>query len=381
MSYGQTPMTAKVMVVIGTRPEVIKLAPVVHALAEASDMTVRLVTTNQHEEMVDQMLAVFGLKPDRELRLMEPNQTLGRIGARVLQAMEETLAAERPDIVLVQGDTTSAMATALAAFYTRTPVGHVEAGLRTGDRARPFPEEMNRRLIGQIADLHFAPTERARRALLGEGVPDAAITVTGNTVVDALQTICRQAPPLPPTLAGLAAPDRPLVVVTAHRRESFGTPMERICQALEEIARRVPEARFVFPVHPNPSVRATVLARLSRVPGLHLTEPVDYPTMVALLVRSRLVITDSGGLQEEAAALGRPTLVLREQTERMEGVEAGVARQVGTDPARIVESALALLLDDEVWAAMAQPTDCYGDGAASARIVAALRAWRDGRRS
>jgi len=373
-------MPAKVMVVIGTRPEVIKLAPVVHALTDAPDMAVRVVTTNQHEEMVEQMLGVFSLKPDHALRLMEPDQTLCRIGGRVLQAMEETLAAERPDVVLVQGDTTSAMAAALAAFYTRTAVGHVEAGLRTGDRDHPFPEEMNRRLIGQIADLHFAPTERARRALLDEGVPDAAITVTGNTIVDALETIRRQAPALPSSLAHLAADDRPLVLVTAHRRESFGAPMERICRALREIARRAPEARLVFPVHLNPTVRATVLPALSGVPGVHLIEPVDYLAMVALLLRARLVITDSGGVQEEAAALGRPTLVLRERTERMEGIEAGVARQVGTDPARIVAAALELLHDRDAHAAMARPSDCYGDGAAAARIVAALRAWR-GRRT
>jgi len=365
----------KVLVVIGTRPEVIKLAPVIRALEQAPDVSVRLVTTNQHEEMVEQMLAVFALKPDYELRLMEPNQTLCGIGARVLQGMEETLLVERPDVVLVQGDTTSAVAAALAAFYTGTAVGHVEAGLRSGDRARPFPEEINRRLIGQIADVHFAPTERARRALLDEGVPATAIVVTGNTVVDALQMIARRAPALPRTLAHLEASSGPLILVTAHRRESFGPPMERICQALEELARRAPEARLVFPVHLNPSVRATVFARLAGVPGIDLIEPVDYVAMVALLMRARLVITDSGGIQEEAAALGRPTLVLRERTERVEGIEAGVARQVGTDPRKIVEKALEVLRDRQVWAAMARPTDCYGDGAASARIVAALRAW------
>lgn len=361
------------MVVFGTRPEVIKLAPVVSAVQHCGDLSLSIVSTNQHTTMLQQMLDVLAIKPDYELGLMEANQSLSLITERVLRGLETIIQAERPHAMLVQGDTTSAFAAALAAFYARVWIGHVEAGLRTGDPASPFPEEMNRRLVGALVNHHFAPTERARHALLGEGVSDGMITITGNTIVDALEMVRERASRTVARFSVASGDGGRLVVVTAHRRESFGAPLRRVCEAVRRIVENVPDVQVVFPVHLNPSVRAPVHSLLGGVSRVHLIEPVDYLMMIGLLMRADLVLTDSGGIQEEAAALGRPTLVLRDKTERTEGVEAGVARLVGTDADRIVREAIGLLTDEAAHAAMAQASDCYGDGRAADRIVAVLR--------
>lgn len=366
----------KIMVVFGTRPEVIKLAPVIHELRVRSEATLVTVSTNQHTEMLRQVLDVFHLQPDYNLGLMEPNQTLFLITEKAVRGLGRIVEAERPDFVLVQGDTTSAFAGALAGFYARAGVGHVEAGLRTGDVWNPYPEEMNRRLISMLADLHFAPTESARKHLLAAGIDDGSILVTGNTVVDALGMIRDlAAASVEGALAGLGCEGRRLIVVTAHRRESFGEPMRAICGALRDICQRVPDVALVFPVHLNPNVRETVYAELSGVRNARLLEPVDYPTMVGLLQRAYLVLTDSGGVQEEAASLGRPTLVLRDKTERMEGVEAGVARLIGTLRETIVHEVMALLADASMSERMRRASDCYGDGQAAARVANAVCRW------
>lgn len=365
----------RLMIIFGTRPEVIKLAPVVHVARGAGDLTLSVVSTNQHTEMQQQMLDVFGIKPDHELHLMEANQGLTDITERALRGLRAVIDAEHPDFVLVQGDTTSAFAGALAGFYARVGVGHVEAGLRTGDKWHPYPEEMNRRLITSLADLHFAPTERARQHLLAVGVDAGRILVTGNTVVDALQMVRERAVLQGMPLSDRIGAGRPLLVVTAHRRESFGAPMIAICRALRLISERRPDVDLVFPVHLNPNLRETVFRELDGAPNIHLLDPVDYLSMVALLDRAALILTDSGGIQEEAAALGRPVLVLRDKTERMEGVEAGVARLIGTGTEAIVREALGLLEDPDALARMAQGSNCYGDGRAAGRIVDAVRGW------
>ena len=365
----------RLMVIFGTRPEVIKLAPVVHAARRAADLSLCVVSTTQHTEMQQQMLDVFGIKPDHELHLMEFNQGLFDITERALHGLRAVIDAERPDFILVQGDTTTAFAGALSGFYARVGVGHVEAGLRTGDKWHPYPEEMNRRLITSLADLHFAPTKRAREQLLAVGVEAARILVTGNTVVDALQMVreraVAQSLPLPHEVGG----GRPLLLVTAHRRESFGAPLVSVCRALRRVCDERPDVDLVFPVHLNPNLRATVFRELDGVSNIHLLDPVDYLTMVALLDRATLILTDSGGIQEEAAALGRPVLVLRDKTERVEGVEAGVARMVGTGTEAIVRETLGLLADPEALARMAGGSDCYGDGRSAVRIVDAVRGW------
>ena len=362
----------KVSVVFGTRPEAIKMLPVVRALrARPEEFECRVVATGQHRQMLDQVLAVFGTVPDADLDLMEPGQELERIFTRAVMAMKDELAATRPDMVLVEGDTTTVFATALAAFWRGCPVGHVEAGLRSGDVRNPFPEEMNRILAGCLSDLHFAPTRDAAGNLLRAGVPEARIFVTGNTVIDALRA------------TALAVKDRPcaavrdarsrVVLVTVHRRESFGEPLGRVLAALAQIVKTVPDIEIVLPVHPNPRVYDAVHAALGNVPRVHLLAPLDYLDFVAYLEAAHLVLSDSGGVQEEAPALGTPVLVLRETTERPEGIHAGVARLVGTDTARIVGEAVKLLGDGRAYAAMARAVNPYGDGRASERIVAALR--------
>lgn len=365
----------RLMIIFGTRPEVIKLAPVVHVARRAGDMTLCVVSTNQHIEMQQQMLDVFGIKPDYELHVMELNQGLSDVTEKALHGLRGVIEAEHPDFILVQGDTTSALAGALAGFYARVGVGHVEAGLRTGDKWHPYPEEMNRRLIAGLADLHFAPTESARQHLLAVGVDAGRIFVTGNTVVDALQMVRERAVAQGLPLLDRLGEDRPMLVVTAHRRESFGAPMLSICRALRLVCERRADVDLVFPVHLNPNLRETVFRALDGVPNIHLLEPVDYLTMVALLHRATLILTDSGGIQEEAAALGRPVLVLRDKTERVEGVEAGVARLVGTGTEDILRETLGLLEDPRALARMARGSDCYGDGRAAGRIVDIVRGW------
>jgi UDP-N-acetylglucosamine 2-epimerase len=364
----------KVLCVIGTRPEAIKLAPVVGALRRASAV-VSVCVTGQHRDMLDQTLAVFQIKPDHDLDVMQPGQSLTDISTRVLRGLEPVMLREPPDWVLVQGDTTTAFIAGLAACYQRVRVAHVEAGLRTHDKWKPYPEEINRKLVDAIADLHFAPTEEARNNLLREGAEPSRVVLTGNTVIDALQSV--GAMPPPPAVAPLLDSGRRLVLVTAHRRESFGEPLERICYALSDLATRYPDdVRIVYPVHSNPMVEGPVRRLLGDHPHVHLTPPVDYLALVHLMKRAYLILTDSGGIQEEAPHLGVPVLVLREVTERPEAVALGAARVVGTSRERIVAEASRLLDHTAERAAMSVAVSPYGDGRASERIVSALVDYR-----
>ncbi|MGH3030470.1 MAG: non-hydrolyzing UDP-N-acetylglucosamine 2-epimerase [Gaiellaceae bacterium] len=364
-------MSARVLVVCGTRPEAIKLAPVVRALTADARFTPLVAVTAQHRELLDQALGLFRIRPDYDLDLMRPDQDLYHVTSETLLGMRGVLADAAPDLVVVQGDTTTTFATALSCFYEHIPVAHVEAGLRSGDPFSPFPEEQNRVLTSRLAAHHFAPTERAREHLLHEGVPAAAIHVTGNTVVDALleiaATVRESAPPLPEELATLD-PSRRLVLVTAHRRESFGRGMRDVCLAVSELARRHPALDLVFPVHPNPNVRVPAARVLGDRSNVRLVAPVDYAQLVWLMTRAHLVLTDSGGIQEEVASLSVPALVLRETTERPEGVEAGGLRLVGTSKTRIVEETEKLLADPELHARMTAAPNPFGDGRASERI-------------
>ena len=354
------------LVVYGTRPEAIKIAPVVTALRARPDrFTVRTCATGQHREMLEQAQEPFGLSPDVDLRLMEPDQSLNGLAAAALRAVDGVLAAERPDWVLVQGDTTTAMATALAAFHRHVRLGHVEAGLRTGDLGRPFPEEANRRIVDLLADALFAPTARAAAALAAEGASPERVHLVGNTGIDALLSVA----------AGLPSePQADEVLVTLHRRESFGPPLRAILDALRRLALAFPELTFIYPVHPNPNVRGPAVAALGSIGNFRLCNPLPYRELVRHLRRCRLVLTDSGGIQEEAPALGKPVLVLRDATERPEGVEAGTAELVGTAPERILEAASRLLADEGARSRMAKAVSPYGDGRAALRIAAILAA-------
>jgi UDP-N-acetylglucosamine 2-epimerase (non-hydrolysing) len=357
-----------VVCVIGTRPEAIKMAPVVRALGEAGWAGCRVLVTGQHRELVDEMLGFFGIVPDVDLALMRPRQSLADLTARLLAGVAEALQADRPDMVLAQGDTTTVLAAALACFYQKIPFGHVEAGLRTGRLDAPFPEEANRVIAGRLATVHFAPTAAARDHLLREGIPPTTIHLTGNTVIDALHEAARRDVPIGVEIDPAAR----LVLVTAHRRDSFGAPLGRVCQAIAELHDRHPDVRFLWPVHPNPAVRPVVTARLGGLPRVTLCGPLGYGPFVSALRRSYLVLTDSGGVQEEAPALGKPVLVLRTESERPEAVEAGVARLVGTDPRAIVREADRLLTDPAAYRAMARGASPYGDGRAAGRVVAGV---------
>lgn len=361
-----------VLVVFGTRPEAIKLAPVIAALERAPDLVPRVCVTGQHREMLDQMLAAFGIAPVHDLSVMQLAQDLAELTARVLVGLRGPLAAEHPAAVLVQGDTTTAMAGALAAFYAGVPVGHVEAGLRTGRLDQPFPEEMNRRLVTQLATWHYAPTPAAAANLRREGVADAHILVTGNTVVDALHAIADRPLPLPDAVPEAALTGRRLVLVTGHRRESFGPGIAALCAALRALAERYGDLVVVYPVHLNPAVRTPVRTALGTQPNILLTEPLDYFGFVALMRRATLIITDSGGVQEEAPSFGVPVLVTRAATERAEALDAGTARLVGTDRDAIVAAATALLDDPVAYAAMRAAENPFGDGRAAERIAAHL---------
>lgn len=353
-----------VMSVVGTRPEVIKLAPVLKALKEQPDKFKSILcSTGQHREMLDQTLDAFDLVTDRDLKVMVPGQTLTGLTASVVTAFDAAISDFKPDVVLVQGDTTSAMVCALAAFYARVPVGHVEAGLRTGDRYNPFPEEINRRIISSLATWHYAPTEGAVQALLREGVDAQAVLLTGNTVVDALLHVAARVGDSEPP-----AGER-MILVTAHRRESFGKPFEDLCLALRDIVERNPDVRIIYPVHLNPHVREPVHRILGGLERLELREPVSYADMVRLMKSCHLVLTDSGGVQEEAPVFGKPVLVLRETSERPEAVAAGVAKIVGTDRGRIVEETETLLKDHEAYLRMSRAISPYGDGQAAGRIA------------
>lgn len=361
-------MSKKILCVVGTRPEAIKMAPVILALKDEPWAKVCVLATAQHREMMDQVLELFDIEPDVDLNVMRPDQALTALTARLLLEIDDILEVEKPDAALIQGDTTTTMSTALACFHRRIPVGHVEAGLRTGDLGTPFPEEANRIIAGRLAHWHFAPTESSRRNLLGEGVAAEAITVTGNTVIDALLSVARGE--LKPDFD--LEPDRRLVLVTLHRRESFGKPIREICRALRTLAVRNPDVRFLYPVHPNPNVAKVVYDMLD-VNNVHLRPPLSYASFVAAMKRSYMVISDSGGVQEEAPALGKPVLVLRRETERPEAVAAGVVKLVGWEHDRIVEEAQGLLDDEDAYVAMVRNVSPYGDGRSAGRIVRVLR--------
>jgi UDP-N-acetylglucosamine 2-epimerase (non-hydrolysing) len=367
----------KILVVLGTRPEAIKLAPVIQELRSRPGQQTRVCLTGQHKEMVANVLSFFELGGDIDLEVMRPNQSLSGLASRALAGLDEVITGFSPDWTVVQGDTTTAFAAALASFHRQVKVAHVEAGLRSHDRSRPFPEEANRAMTAVVTDLHFCPTEQARRNLLAEQVAAEHILVVGNTVIDALHgAVARLGdgalarPALAAAFPGLR-PDRPFILVTGHRRESFGKPFEDLCLAIREIA-QAEDVQFVYPVHLNPNVRRPVFDILGGVDRVHLGEPVGYPELVSLAQHCRFVLTDSGGIQEEAAALGKPVLVMRDVTERRESVDAGVSRLVGTNREAIVEWTLRLLRDEGVYRQMARQVDVYGDGKASARIADAL---------
>lgn len=364
----------KVVVAFGTRPELIKLAPVILELRRfPRRFTTVLLATAQHREMLDQMLGVFGLEPDIDLGLMTANQTLAELTGRAMAGVSAVLDKVHPNLLIVQGDTTTAMTASLAAFYQGVPVAHVEAGLRTGDPRNPFPEEINRRIISVLADLHFAPTVTSARHLRREGVPSDRIHVTGNTVVDALQRMTPRLKRVPPPVT--PPPGRRLVLVTAHRRESFGVPLENICRALLDLTEKFGDIEIVYPVHPNPRVVEVTNRLLRGRPRFHLLPPLDYLSFLRLVREAYLVVTDSGGLQEEAPAFGKPVLVLRRVTERPEGVRAGAARLVAPERSAIVREASRLLDGDREYRKMALARNPYGDGRAARRIVKAVREW------
>jgi len=371
------PKPKKVMVVIGTRPEAIKLAPVVLALRKhAESFSTQICVTGQHREMLDQMLEVFGLRPDHDLGVMKAGQSLADVTAACLTGMDGVLRRERPDVVLVQGDTTTTLAASLAAYYCHIPAGHIEAGLRTGKKNDPFPEEVNRRLTTHMSDFHFAPTEVSRKNLLLEGVNPDNICVTGNTVVDALlltQARLRKEPSLAVDCLG-ATDGLRIILVTAHRRESFGLPFRRICEAIRAIAERRRDVLVVYPVHLNPNVQAPVHEILDGVPNVKLLAPLDYVSFVACMQRADILLTDSGGIQEEGPALGKPVLVMREVSERPEAIAAGTACLTGTDPEGIFQAVSSLLDDSARYDWMSSRPNPYGNGNASERIVEFLTA-------
>jgi len=362
----------RILVVFGTRPEAIKLFPLVHALRR-TDAEVRVCVTGQHREMLDQVLEIARITPEHDLDLMLPNQSLDTLSARLLTELGKVMDADRPDRVIVQGDTATAMIGALTAYYRKIPVGHVEAGLRSGNIYHPWPEEVNRKVVGAIADLHFAPTETSRDALLAENVPAGRIHVTGNTVIDALiETRARvdSDPALASTIAPIAArfAGKRIVAVTTHRRENFGDGLKSVAQAVRRIADR-PDVAVIFPVHPNPNVRAPMTEVLGGIDNVAMIDPLDYPNFVRLLSLCHFVMTDSGGVQEEAPALAKPVLVMRETTERPEGVAAGTAKLVGNDEEVIVTEASRLLDDKAAYEAMARAHNPFGDGKSSERIA------------
>lgn len=370
----------RVMVVFGTRPEAIKMAPVIEALRATPGIEVLVTVTAQHREMLDQVLRLFDVVPDEDLDVMAPGQALPALFSRILEGMGEVIARRRPQLVLVHGDTSTTLATALAAFYAKVPIGHVEAGLRTGNMHSPWPEEANRRLTAPLCDLHFAPTQTSMRNLLAEGTDPATVHVTGNTVIDALLDVVARINRDASLRDELAArfpfldPARRLVLVTGHRRESFGAGFEQICVALAALAQR-PDVQVVYPLHLNPQVQEPVTRLLGDLPNVVLMPPLDYLPFVFLMSRAQLILTDSGGVQEEAPSLGVPVLVMRDTTERPEAIAAGTVRLVGTDAARILAEANLLLDDDAARGAMARAHNPYGDGKAASRIASLIAQW------
>ncbi|UVE70646.1 UDP-N-acetylglucosamine 2-epimerase (non-hydrolyzing) (plasmid) [Burkholderia pyrrocinia] len=369
----------RVLTVFGTRPEAIKMAPLVQELKRHPAFDVAVCVTAQHRQMLDQVLSLFDIAPDFDLNLMRENQSLSDLTANILNRIGRVFDAAKPDIVLVHGDTTTTLATSLAAFYRYIPIGHVEAGLRTGNVWSPWPEELNRRMTDAVSSWHFAPTERARQNLYSEGVPPSQVILTGNTVIDALQQTWGRLK-TNPTLAAQAAarfpfldPARRLILVTGHRRESFGEPLEHVCHALRELALKRDDIELVYPMHLNPNVSGPVRSILGNLRNVNLIGPQEYLPFVYLMSKAYLIVTDSGGIQEEAPALGKPVLVTRDTTERPEALEAGTARLVGTDRSRIVEQVETLLDDRAEYETMAHAANPYGDGHASERIVTALK--------
>ena len=371
-------MALRVLSVFGTRPEAIKMAPIVRQLSATDAIESRVCVTAQHRQMLDQVLELFEIRPDYDLDLMRANQSLPELSAAIFSNLDPVFTDFKPDWILVQGDTTTVAIASLLAYYRRIKVGHVEAGLRTNDKWQPFPEEINRRVASVTADLHFAPTEWSRQNLLLENTPDAHIVVTGNSVIDALEYVSKQVEPqeikvLLDRLGGSAfgTGKKRLILVTAHRRENFGKPIEDICLALKEIASRG-DVEIVYPVHLNPNVQEPVNRHLGGREHITLLQPLDYLPLVHLMKHATLILTDSGGIQEEAPAFGIPVLVMRETTERPEGVDAGTLKLVGTNPSRIVEEATRLLEDETEYAKMARASNPYGDGHTAERIVEAL---------
>lgn len=374
----------KISVIFGTRPEAIKLCPIILALKQNPRFECRVCITGQHREMLQQVLDVFGVVPDFDLALMRPNQTLGALTSRAISAIDEYLVDECPDIVMVQGDTTTVLAGALASFYHHIPIAHVEAGLRTWDLESPWPEEANRVLTTRLAKWHFCPTENNKANLLKEGVPEKDIFVTGNTVIDALlmakEKVNANSPPIDGLPSGLMLSNKRMVLITGHRRENFGEGLENICTAIKNLAERFPETHFVYPVHLNPNVREPVERILGAYRGknVHLIAPQSYLPFVALMNRSYLILTDSGGVQEEAPSLGKPVLVMRDTTERPEAVEAGTVKIVGTSCATIEDESTTILTDADKYKHMAAAINPYGDGRAVSRIVSTLDAIEGG---
>ncbi|MGB2556067.1 non-hydrolyzing UDP-N-acetylglucosamine 2-epimerase [Cellulosimicrobium cellulans] len=368
-------MTARIMTVYGTRPEAIKVAPVIKALEESPDFESVTVVTGQHREMLDQVNQLFGIVPDHDLDIMSHGQTLAQIFARVIEGLDPILEKEKPTAVIVQGDTSTSTAAALAAFYRQIPVVHLEAGLRSGNIQSPFPEEANRKITTQIAALHLAPTETSRANLLAEGVDDSTIVVTGNTVIDALlTTVGKEIPLTDARLEDLAASGRRILLVTTHRRENWGGAMEGVGRALARIARSFPDVEIVLPAHRNPVVREAVLPQLEGIGNVTVTEPLPYGEFARLMALSTVILSDSGGVQEEAPSLGKPVLVMRENTERPEAVDAGTVRLVGTKEDRVTSEVAQLLTDRAAYGSMARAHNPYGDGNAACRTLSAIAA-------
>ncbi len=372
----------KISVIFGTRPEAIKVAPVILGLQKDDRFECRVCVTGQHRQMLDQVLEVFNIKADADLNLMRPNQTLGGLSARAIEAIDQYLTQDKPDLVLVQGDTTTVFCAALASFYHKIPIGHIEAGLRTGNMMSPWPEEANRVLTTRLTELHFAPTDVSRANLLNEGVPAEKIVVTGNTVIDALFTVVEKVRANKPEIPGLddaklaSWGKRKMVLITGHRRENFGGGFESICVAVGDLARAFPDVEFVYPMHMNPNVREPVSRILgaSDLKNIHLIEPLPYVPFIWMMDRATVILTDSGGVQEEAPSLGKPVLVMRDTTERPEAVAAGTVKLVGTDRDKIFDGVSALLKDGALYQRMSQAHNPYGDGKATARIIEACAA-------
>lgn len=374
-------MPIKILAVLGTRPEAIKLGPVLKRLGADSHFICRVCFTSQHDQMLKQVVKSFGIRPDYDLQLMSENQTLHELTSKILMGTRRVIEEEKPDAMIVQGDTTTAFASSLSAFYLRVPVAHVEAGLRTGDMLAPYPEEANRVLLSRLAAIHFSPTKENRENLLREGVAEDRIVLTGNTVIDALRMTVAQvdkADPkrllekFPEILPAVTSGQKKMILVTVHRREHFGPGLRSICEGIKRIAQRLSDICIIYPVHPNPNVKRPVTEMLSGINNIHLTEPLDYEPFVYLLSRAYLILTDSGGIQEEAPALGKPVLVIRETTERPEAIAAGTTVLVGLNPSRIENECMFLVNNESAYRTMAQVSNIFGDGRASDRIAQAL---------